>query len=81
MEGVKAYVERVAGGATNIMFIRKKDEPNKPFFTVEVTNQKMIAQVHGFANRNADTEPLLTEFVEEWAKKKGLTVGTINMVR
>ena len=78
---VKSYVERVANGSTNIMFIRKKDDPDKPFFTVEVTNQKIIAQVHGFANRNANTEPALTEFIEDWAKKKGLTIGNINMVR
>ena len=78
---VKSYIDRVSDGKTNIMFIRHKDEPWKPFFTVEVTNDRTIAQVHGLANRNVDTEPGMLEFVHAWAKSKRLHVGAINHCR
>ena len=78
---VKSYIQRVASGATNIMFIRKKDDIEKPFFTVEVSNDKIIEQVHGFANRNADTEPGLETFVKKWAKERKLKLNGINKVR
>lgn len=78
---VKSYIERVAQGKTNIMFIRKKDEIEKPFFTVEITNDKTIQQVHGSFNRNVNTEPGMADFVCLWSKKCGLKQFTINKVR
>ena len=78
---VKSYIRRVTDGKTNIVFIRKNTELEKPFFTVEITNDDIIQQVHGFGNKNADTEPGLTEFVEKWAKDKKLTLCDINKIR
>lgn len=78
---VKSYIEKVADGRTNIVFIRKKDDKTKPFFTVEVSNEKTIEQVHGFGNRNADTEPGLEDFIKKWAKNKRLKVSSINKIR
>ena len=78
---VKSYIRRVADGETNIVFIRKNTDLEKPFFTVEITNNDTIQQVHGFDNRNADTEKGLTEFVEKWAKDKKLELSNINKVR
>ena len=73
--------DKVADGQTNIMFIRKKDKIDDPFFTVEVSNTGTIEQVHGFANRNASTEPGLTEFVKKWAEKRKLKLTNFNKVR
>lgn len=78
---VKSYIGRVIDGVTNIVFIRKKEDTNTPFFTVEITNDNTIQQVHGFCNRNADTEEGMTEFVKEWAKKKKLNLSNFNKVR
>ena len=78
---VKSYIDRVAEGQTNIMFIRKKDEHEIPFFTVEITNEKVIEQVHGFGNRNADTEPGLLEFVDIYRQKLKFKKNNINKVR
>lgn len=78
---VRSYIDRVADGQTNIMFIRKKENPDEPFFTVEISNDRTIEQVHGFANRNANTEEGLTEFVNTWAKARRLKTHTINKVR
>jgi hypothetical protein len=63
------------------MFIRKNDELDKPFFTVEITNDNSIQQVHGFGNRNADTENGLVEFVKKWAKERKLKLTNFNKIR
>lgn len=78
---VKSYIERVADGKTNILFIRKNTELTKPFFTVEISNSGVIEQVHGFGNCNTDAVPGLTEFVKEWAKEKKLKLNRIDKVR
>lgn len=78
---VKSYIQKVIDGDTNIVFIRKKSNPDKPFFTVEVSNTKTVEQVHGFGNRNSNTEPGLDDFVKRWAKNKHLKIANINKVR
>lgn len=78
---VKSYIDRVAKGETNILFVRKKENVDKPFFTVEVDNNHMIRQVHGLGNCNACTVPTLTEFIKEWADAKKLKCGFYNAVR
>ena len=78
---VKSYIDRVTDGKTNIMFIRKKNELDKPFFTVEVDNTKTIQQVHGFGNCNADTVDGLADFVKAWAKDKKLKINGIDKIR
>ena len=78
---VKSYIDRVANGTTNIMFIRKKGHEDTPFFTVEISNTGNIEQVHGNCNRNANTEPELEKYIEEWSKAKKLKVNHYNKVR
>ena len=75
------YVNRIIEGSTNIMFIRKKEDTLKPFFTVEIDNSGVIRQVHGFGNRNADTEPGLVEYVNRWAKDRGLSLSDYDIIR
>ena len=78
---VKSYIDRVANGRTNIMFIRKNENLEEPFFTVEVSNDGTIEQVHGFGNRNANTEEGLEDFVKEWADAKKLSTRSYNKIR
>ncbi len=78
---VKSYIDRIISGSTNIVFIRKNNELTKPFFTVEISNSGTIEQVHGFGNRNADTEPGLEEFIKEWSKEKKLKLTNFNKIR
>lgn len=65
---VRTYISSVAEGQTNILFIRKRESLEKPFFTVEISDNRRILQIHGFGNCNVSDEPGLKEFVEEWAK-------------
>ena len=78
---VKSYIGRVSDGITNIMFIRKKDEPDVPFFTVEISNESAIEQIHGDFNRNLDSEPALVPFVKKWVKACKLTEHGYDKVR
>ena len=78
---VASYIERVAKKQTNIMFIRQKSDITKSFFTVEITNDKNIQQIHGMCNCNIDTVPGLDKFVNKWKKAKKLKLNNINKVR
>ena len=78
---VKGYTERVINKKTNIVFIRKKEEIEKPFFTVEITNDDTIQQIHGFCNRNVDTEPDLINFIVKWMENNNLKASNYDKVR
>ena len=53
---VGGYAERHAKGALSIMFIRKKSEPDKPYYTMEVSPDGKIVQVRGKRNIAPDKE-------------------------
>lgn len=76
---VRSYIQKVLNGTTNIMFIRMNEELDKPFYTVEVDNNGIIQQVHGFGNCNATPE--VEKFVKKWCKEKKLTTDHFNKVR
>lgn len=67
---VGGYVNRVAEGHTNIVFLRKNDEPEIPFFTIEVSNGNEIIQIHGLYNRWLGNEPEAVKFVIDWIHEK-----------
>jgi hypothetical protein len=78
---VKSYIENVSNGFTNILFLRRKNEIDKPFYTIEISNSGSIEQIHGFANCNIDTNPEIIPFLENWIKNKKLKRNNINKVR
>lgn len=63
---VGTYTKRVSEKETAILFIRKVDDPDTPFFTMEVRDNKVI-QVHGYCN--CKPQPDVDEFVEKFKKK------------
>ena len=78
---VGSYIENVLDGETRIVFIRKAEDLDKPFFTVEVDNNNVIQQAHGFCNSNVNTVNGLMDFIDSWAKEKNLVIGRINQMR
>ena len=46
---VATYMDRMVAGETCILFIRKKEEPDKSYYTVEVRDDEVI-QVRGKYN-------------------------------
>jgi len=68
---VKSYVNSILDGKTTILFVRKTDELDKPFFTLEVKDNK-IRQCHGFANCNTNTVEGLDSFLMRFCKDKNI---------
>lgn len=63
---VRTYSKSVANRTTSIFFIRKKDEEDIPFVTLELKNNNVI-QVRAKSNR--DPEEDVINFVSNWANK------------
>ena len=74
---VGSYSDVISQGKTCIMFIRDLKNPDDPFLTVEIDEEKMaVPQIRGFSNRLIDeeTETDVVEFIVAWAHKKKLDV-------
>ena len=70
---VGSYSDRIIQGQTCILFVRKAQEPEKPYFTIEVNpTDKCVVQLRGLSNRlvNQVTEKPLIDFLKEWGEKK-----------
>ena len=49
---VASYVDPIIKGTENIMFIRRKDMREEPFFTIDIANSGRIRQIHCYRNGN-----------------------------
>jgi len=63
---VGGFVEPIANGTTNVLFIRKKNDIETPYFTMEILNDGTVRQVHGLQNCNPTPE--IVQFLLRWAK-------------
>lgn len=63
---VGTYVEQVARGQTMILFVRKATEPDKPYYTLEWKNNRVV-QCRGSHNKDMTSE--VKGFVEVFEKK------------
>ena len=65
---VGGYAERHAKGITNILFLRRKSEPDKPFYTVEVSRELKVMQCYGYKNNKAgnDKPPEIEAFEKDY---------------
>ena len=62
---VGSYANDHACGKTSILFIRRAEEPNKPYFTLELDEKKLtVRQNRGL--RNCDPPEEVKKFVAEW---------------
>lgn len=68
---VHTYVDMVAGGHTKIYFLRRKENPETPFCTIEVV-QNCIMQLKASCNHPAPEDVM--EFVKKWANDKNLVI-------
>ncbi|MEG1335990.1 MAG: PcfJ domain-containing protein, partial [Clostridiales bacterium] len=62
---VKTYIDRVISGDTAIFLIRQADQPNKPYFTLELRNKK-IMQCRTKNNQDYRDYPEIVNFISEW---------------
>lgn len=74
---VGGYVDRHATGSTTILFLRKKSDKDKSFYTIEChgTDPKKgitVTQIHGQSNKWLGNNPEAVPFVLRWLRDKGI---------
>lgn len=62
---VGSYVQSVAKGETTILFVRKAEDPDQPYYTIEFKENK-VRQLRGLKNQQPTDE--IEQFVEHWEK-------------
>ena len=63
--GRDAYMEKHNNGKTFILFLRRSEEPDKPYYTIEIKDKKII-QWYGLHDKKPDIEtvgPWLNEYI------------------
>lgn len=75
---VEEFGKAIRKKQTNILFLRKKDNIDKPFFTIELSNKGKIKQVHGFDNCDIDKSSNEYKFLKKWSKKYNFKIGKID---
>lgn len=65
---VGGYCKRIAEQETMVFFIRKTEEPDKPYYTLELQN-KLVKQCRTEHNKSYGTDPEVCEFVDQWLKQ------------
>ena len=64
---VGGYADRVKTGQTHIFFIRKTEEPDTPYYTLNLTPEGDFVQCHGYKNdRYTPIPENVKEFWREW---------------
>lgn len=65
---VGGYIRCMAEGETAIFFLRKANEPDKPFYTLELQKKRVI-QCRTEHNASYDRNPDVKNFVDMWMEK------------
>ena len=71
---VGGYVARVAKKESVILFLRNMEQPETPFYTIEVKNGE-VAQIRG--NRNCAPTPEVETYMKVWENAKLLPMATL----
>lgn len=71
---VGGYVSRVVNKECVILFLRKKEEPDKPFYTIEVKDGE-VQQIRGYDN--CDPPPKVEAYMKIWENKKLLPAAAM----
>lgn len=69
---IGGYVSRHSNGETNLFFLRKKSEPDVPFYAIEMHNGNVINQIHGFGNKWLGNNPEAIPTVVRWLRKNNI---------
>ena len=75
---VGSYVDSVSMGKEYILFLRKKEEIDTPFYTIDITPDRKVRQIHGLCNCNITDD--IKPFIELWAKKFNLNISNCSGV-
>lgn len=70
---VGSYITSVSEGREYILFLRNKNTPNISYFTIDITPDKTVRQIHGSHNCNLPQQ--LKPVIQKWAKAKGVNIS------
>ncbi len=65
---VGSYIDRIIRGDSQIYFVRKTEEPDVSFVTLELDRRNNLVQIRGFANSEPDSD--VRRFVQNWLKSR-----------
>lgn len=65
------YAESMEKEKTYILFLRKKEDPDTPFYTVEITPEFKIIQRHGKYNKENKEVTEVDSFLKKFVEEKG----------
>lgn len=65
------YREKMEEGKSYILFLRHRDSPDTPFYTVEITPDHEIIQRHGKYNQEKEEKESVDRFLEKFVEVKG----------
>ena len=68
---IGGYTTSHALGRTNLFFLRKKSDPTTPFYAIEMNNNYVISQIHGYCNKWLGNNPEAIPTVVRWLRKNG----------
>lgn len=74
---VGSYTDIISKGDTCIMFVRRTDDPDTPWYTLEINEKLMkIPEIKGYCNRLVDEEMEvpLCKFLVRWADRNKLNI-------
>lgn len=69
--GNGTYRERMEKGESYILFLRRRNEPDKPFYTVEITPDYKILQRRGKYNKAKEEKESVDQFLKKFLEVKG----------
>lgn len=65
------YARQMERGTAYILFLRKKEDPDTPFYTIEITPEFKILQRHGKYNKEGNEVTEVDSFLKEFVEVKG----------
>jgi hypothetical protein len=69
---IGGYTTSHSIGHTNLFFLRKKSDPDSPFYAIEVGNDKSVRQIHGYCNKWLGCNPEAIPTVVRWMRKNDI---------
>ena len=75
---VASYVEKVVNGDCIVVFMRKSEEKDIPYLTIEILPDRSVPQIEGL-NKRHDLSKDEIDFIKRWAKNKHLKLTAENI--
>lgn len=69
--GYGGYAEKMIKGTSYILFVRKKEDPEKLYYTVEISPDYEIIQRHGKYNKEGEEKEEIDAFLEKFRREIG----------